>query len=284
MLEEPMKHKLSGEMMEELMKRSCETFDAGGIGTEINLSNLSSVTLTDMNISNISSATEVAPGGVGSSLDAEGYKHIFFDSGSSFGNKPTGDSPSSSRDKYSSSRRRRSSNHVNPSIMSEISHWTKDNPFEDSDSIDVSGKKKTDEREYNLCNYSSNDSCKIARTDKSSSVDRGAQSVKQRNKAYDDDAHGDGNTTTLFRKNSHTSPSTIAVLHSIQENEMSEVDSSKVFEGSVLSNHTMSSSNDFSSPIIQWTKENPFEDSVDARKGTNERENDLFSEQGLSLL
>lgn len=181
-------------MLEDMMKRSYRTFDDGGTVMETNVSNTSDV-----------------------------YKHVF-DSSSSFGNKLTGDSSSISCDKFSSfgagfgraSKR---------SIMSKISQWTNDNPFDDT------AESGSDVR----------DSSKSARTDKSSSGDDGPQIVRQIIKTNGTDARGDDCTTTPFKINSHTSPTeTIVALQPIQENDMSECDSPKDSKRSAPSNHVES--------------------------------------------
>ena len=286
-------------MLEDMMKRSCKTFDTGVAGS-------------DMSVSNIS----------------EDYKHVFdsVDSGSSCGNKLIGDSPSTSRDNVSTSGR--SLRAFKRFTMSDISQWTNNNPFDD-----------TEKGENDVQNSSSNDRSKSARVDMSSSDDDGAQSIVLSKKTNDNDDHGDSSTTTPFKRSSLNSvTNSIVALHPIEENDASECDSSKDLKGSVPNHDSLlsvdaedlmkqsgrgtdalvsnvsfvtdyenrsvgavapptrdstsipirsrsskTSKRSIMSEMSQWAKENPFGDSDGVIPETAEGQNDL-DESGLTLL
>ena len=185
-------------MLEDMMKRSCKTFDTGVAGSD----------MSDTNV-------------------LEDYKHIFdsVDSGSSCGNKLTNDSASTSRDKVSTTGRSRRA--FKRFTKSDISQWTNNNPFDD-----------TEEGENDVQKSSSNNRSKSARMDISSSDDDVAQSIGLSKKTNDNDAHGDNSTTTPFKRSSLMSfTESIVALHSIEENDASECDSYKDLKGDVLPNH-----------------------------------------------
>ena len=185
-------------MLEDMMKRSCKTFDTGVAGSD----------MSDTNV-------------------LEDYKHIFdsVDSGSSCGNKLTNDSASTSRDNVSTSGRSRRA--FKRFIKPDISQWTKNNPFDD-----------TEEGENDVQTSSSNNRSKSARMDISSSDDDVAQSIGLSKKTNDNDAHGDNSTTTPFKRSSLMSfTESIVALHPIEENDASECDSYKDLKGDVLPNH-----------------------------------------------
>ncbi len=286
-------------MLEDMMKRSCKTFDTGVAGS-------------DMSVSNIS----------------EDYKHVFdsVDSGSSCDNKLIGDSPSTSRDNVSTSGR--SLRAFKRFTMSDISQWTNNNPFDD-----------TEKGENDVQNSSSNDRSKSARVDMSSSDDDGAQSIVLSKKTNDNDDHGDSSTTTPFKRSSLNSvTNSIVALHPIEENDASECDSSKDLKGSVPNHDSLlsvdaedlmkqsgrgtdalvsnvsfvtdyenrsvgavapptrdstsipirsrsskTSKRSIMSEMSQWAKENPFGDSDGVIPETAEGQNDL-DESGLTLL
>lgn len=180
------------------MKRSCKTFDTGVAGSD----------MSDTNV-------------------LEDYKHIFdsVDSGSSCGNKLTNDSASTSRDNVSTSGRSRRA--FKRFIKPDISQWTNNNPFDD-----------TEEGENDVQTSSSNNRSKSARMDISSSDDDVAQSIGLSKKTNDNDAHGDNSTTTPFKRSSLMSfTESIVALHPIEENDASECDSYKDLKGGVLPNH-----------------------------------------------
>ncbi len=288
-------------MLEDMMKRSCKTFDTGVAGSD----------MSDTNV-------------------LEDYKHIFDSgsSGSSCGNKLTNDSASTSRDNVSTSGRSRRA--FKRFTMSDISQWTNNNPFDD-----------TEEGENDVQNPSSNDRSKSACMDISSSDDDVAQSIGLSKKTNGNDAHSECSTTTPFKRSSLMSfTESIGALHPIEENDASEYDSYKDLKGSVSPNHidsllsvdaedsmkqsgqrtdtlvsnvsfvtdyenravgavaphtrdstsissrsrrSKTSKRSIMTDMSQWAKENPFGDSDYVIQETPAKQNDL-DESGLTLL